>query len=100
MKTYVVVGTYGEYDDRTDKVLYAGNEEFKTDPADFEGNWDEIEMQVWLNGQNVQIYSKSASEWVLRFDKTSEIKNKIDQLKLEIEQNEQILYQLEHNDSK
>jgi hypothetical protein len=95
MKTYVVIGSYGKWEDHTEEVLYAGNNKEKAESMMMDGSWDELELQVWLNEIKIQMYNKINGVWEIFYDKSSEIKNNLDKLKKDIEDNEKLLKQIE-----
>jgi hypothetical protein len=54
MKTYVVMGAYGKHEEKIEQVLYAGDDVKRAESVKSEDIWEDLELQVWLNGMHIK----------------------------------------------
>jgi hypothetical protein len=95
MKTYVVIGSYGDYEEYKEDVLYAGNDKEKAESFKIDGIYEELVLMVWVNGVCIQEFYKKQIKWILAFDKTTTLKNDVATLREELKHKEKLLKQLE-----
>ncbi|WP_080845617.1 hypothetical protein [Cytobacillus gottheilii] len=95
MKTYVVIGEYGKYEEKRQEILYAGTDDAKANSAVEGMEWDYIEMQVWLDGYVIKSFERTDNNWVKFFDKKEEIKKTVERLREDLVSNELLLSKLE-----
>lgn len=78
---YVVTGTSGEYEQKSETNRYVGinkDKAFDYMPND-EGDTHTVSLEVWVNGIQIEGYGKYINDdgWTLNFDKLADMRTQV-----------------------
>ena len=78
MKTFVVIAIRGQYEDETQTVVYAGQDEEKAFSTNLDNN-EYLGLQVWVIGIHLKKYTKKdIYNFIISYDKIDNVQKEFE----------------------